>query len=166
MIQPLGQVEAVDQLDALPLLTAHDTVHRRDPATAVAGAGVVAVAEDVDAVAAQPRVAGQHDLTAGQGCGDVAVAGEPRAGRPGSERQAGGKRQEDRNGAAEDAATASSGRDQRSSPSVNVGFGEVSANRCSSASRRIAVPVARNSVACSPQTWLKTPTDTPTMPEA
>ena len=53
-----------------------------------------------------------------------------------------------------------------SSPSVNVGFGEVSAKRCSSASRRIAVPVARNSVACSPQTWLKTPPETPTMPEA
>ena len=32
--------------------------------------------------------------------------------------------------------------------------------------RRIAVPVAKNSVACSPQTWLYTPTLTPTTPLA
>jgi len=43
---------------------------------------------------------------------------------------------------------------QPSSPRVNVGLGVVSGSRCSSESRRIEVPVVRNSVACSPHTWL------------
>ena len=54
---------------------------------------------------------------------------------------------------------------QLSRPRVKVGLGEVSGSRCSSLSRRIAVPVARNSVACSPQTWFFTSTVTPTMPD-
>ena len=49
---------------------------------------------------------------------------------------------------------------------MKVGRGEVSGSRCSSLSRRTDVPVARNSVACSPQTWFFTSTVTPTMPEA
>ena len=52
-----------------------------------------------------------------------------------------------------------------SKPRVNVGLGVVSGSLCSAASRRTAVPVARNSVALT-QTWILTSTVTPTMPEA
>src|ERR1017187_943334 len=55
---------------------------------------------------------------------------------------------------------------QKARPSVKDGLGVVAGSRCSSARRRIAVPVARNSVACSPHTWLETATFTPTIPEA
>src|ERR1039457_6376523 len=55
---------------------------------------------------------------------------------------------------------------QKSRPSVKDGLGVFAGSRCSSARRRMAVPVARNSVACSPQTWLETATFTPTIPEA
>ena len=167
---------------AAQLLKAHDPPTAIFAASDTQAIGVLAAAERLGVtVPDQLSVVGFDDIESAAFLG-LSTVRQPlaRSGTEGAQRLCALLRGERLRRAAREAAAGAGGPGQHrpagqlalasgsrlSRPRVNVGLGEVSGSRCSSVSRRTAVPVARNSVACAPQTWFLTSTVTPTMPDA